>query len=133
MTYWAVVRFQFEGIHRYPSAPEDVSFLCNPHRHMFHITVHLQQFHEERDVEYLLFKRWLEDTIPSNLATEAFGGPGAGTCPVELGAMSCETIAARTAHYVNVMFNSTDGEERHRRIKVEVSEDGENGALVELD
>ena len=30
------VKFTKEGIHCYPDAPEDVEFLKNPHRHIFH-------------------------------------------------------------------------------------------------
>ena len=59
---WIYVTFQQEGIHKYPAAltdPKlaDVSFLGYPHRHMFHFKVHLEVFHDDRDVEFILFKR----------------------------------------------------------------------------
>ena len=54
------VTFQKEGIHRYPDAPEGVEFLRHPHRHMFHFRVEIEVFHDDRDIEFILFKRELE-------------------------------------------------------------------------
>ena len=64
------VTFRKEGIHKYPAAlndPQlktgdmyDVSFLGYPHRHIFHFTVGIQVWHNDRDVEFIQFKRWLE-------------------------------------------------------------------------
>ena len=65
------VTFQKEGIHRYPAAATDpmlatgdeydVSFLANPHRHIFHFRVGIDVFHNDRDIEFIQFKRWLEN------------------------------------------------------------------------
>jgi len=67
-TIW--VTFQKEGIHMYPGADtdpklatggwDDVSFLGVPHRHMFHFKVWIEVFHDDRDIEFIQFKRWLE-------------------------------------------------------------------------
>ena len=64
------VQFQKEGIHCYPAAATDprlntageydVSFLANPHRHIFHFRVSIDVFHSDRDIEFIQFKRWLE-------------------------------------------------------------------------
>jgi len=64
------VTFQKEGIHCYPAAATDpklatgdmydVSFLGTPHRHIFHFRVWLSVQHNDRDVEFIQFKRWLE-------------------------------------------------------------------------
>ena len=69
------VTFQKEGIHKYPAALEDpslktgdmydVSFLGYPHRHIFHFTVAIQVWHNDRDVEFIQFKRWLEQLYSS--------------------------------------------------------------------
>lgn len=117
MTIWAVMRMRFEGIHNYPDAPDEVSFLKHPHRHVFHVTVHLQQFHDNRDVEYIMFLTWLRKKLFSD---------GAAT----LNHMSCEMIAKRIIEGIQEQFPSPLNFSP-RRIKVEVSEDGENGALVE--
>ena len=63
------VRFQKEGIHKYPAAATDpnlatgdeydVSFLATPHRHIFHFEVTIEVFHNDRDIEFIQFKRWL--------------------------------------------------------------------------
>jgi hypothetical protein len=64
------VTFRREGIHCYPAAATDpklntageydVSFLASPHRHIFHFRVWIDVFHNDRDIEFIQFKRWLE-------------------------------------------------------------------------
>ena len=64
------VTFRKEGIHKYPAALDDpnlatgdeydVSFLGYPHRHIFHFKVGIAVHHNDRDIEFIQFKRWLE-------------------------------------------------------------------------
>jgi hypothetical protein len=112
------VTFRKEGVHRYPAAltdPKlatgdeyDVSFLGHPHRHMFHFKVYLEVFHDDRDVEFIQFKRWLE-----NLYNQ-------GTLALDF--KSCEMMADDLHGQISSKY--TD-----RKIWIEVSEDGENGCL----
>ena len=102
------VTFQKEGIHKYPDAPEGVEFLRHPHRHIFHFRVDLEVFHDDRDVEFILFKRELE-----NLYEESI---------LELDYMSCEMLADALAGYIQQEYPGRD-------LKVSVSEDNENGAV----
>ena len=111
------VTFQKEGIHRYPAAATDpmladVSFLGHPHRHMFHFRVELEVKHDDRDVEFILFKRELESLYSS------------GT--LELNHRSCEMIARSLVDYVSLTYPN-------RSINVEVSEDLENGCRIQED
>jgi hypothetical protein len=65
------VTFRKEGMHRYPAAATDpnlatgdeydVSFLANEHRHIFHFRVWIGVTHNDRDIEFIQFKRWLEN------------------------------------------------------------------------
>ena len=103
------VTFQKEGIHRYPAAPAGVEFLQHPHRHIFHFRVTLQVNHNDRDVEFIMFKRELE-----NLYKEA---------TLQVDYKSCEMLAEDLIEYIS-------GKYPERDIAVEVSEDGENGATV---
>lgn len=112
------VTFRKEGVHRYPAAltdPKlatgdeyDVSFLGHPHRHMFHFKVYLEVFHDDRDVEFIQFKRWLE-----NLYNK-------GTLALDY--KSCEMMADDLHGQISSKY--TD-----RKIWIEVSEDGENGCI----
>ena len=112
------VTFRKEGMHRYPAAGHDpklasgdeydVSFLQYPHRHIFHFKVYLEVFHDDRDVEFIQFKRWLE-----NLYNK-------GT--LELDYKSCEMIADDLHKEISSKY--TD-----RKIWIEISEDGENGCI----
>ena len=71
------VRFQKGGIHKYPAAATDpllatgdeydVSFLATPHRHIFHFEVTIEVFHNDRDIEFIQFKRWLENQYSQNI------------------------------------------------------------------
>lgn len=102
------VTFQKEGIHCYPDAPAGVEFLQHPHRHMFHFRVEIEVFTDDRDIEFILFKRELE------------GLYAAGT--LELDYKSCEMMADDLAEYVQDTYPGRD-------LIVTVSEDGENGAV----
>lgn len=109
------VTTQFEGLHRWKDAPEEVSFLREYHRHMFHVRFEAEVTKEDRDIEFILLKREL-----NSLVETLFVG-------VKLD-NSCEMIAKRICDFMT--------RERHlcagRAARCEVSEDGENGAIVEI-
>jgi hypothetical protein len=113
------VRFQKEGIHKYPAALEDpkladVQFLGYPHRHMFHFRVWIDVFHNDRDVEFIQFKRWCESLYNGDNSVLA------------LDYKSCEMIADDL--YVQIAAKYPE-----RTVWIEVSEDGENGALIKYE
>jgi hypothetical protein len=114
------VTFRKEGIHKYPAAltdpslatgdEYDVSFLGYPHRHIFHFRVWISVTHNDRDVEFIQFKRWLE-------------GLYSGTQGVlSLDYKSCEMIS-------DDLFASINEKYPDREVWIEVSEDGENGSF----
>jgi hypothetical protein len=113
------VSFQREGIHKYPAALSDpalmtgdkydVSFLGYPHRHMFHFKVAIQVFHNDRDIEFIQFKRWIDELY--------------GEGHLELDYKSCEMIATDLAATISTTYPG-------RNVTITVSEDGENGATL---
>lgn len=109
------VKFQKEGVHKYPAALEDpnledVSFLGYPHRHMFHFKVKIEVFHDDRDLEFIQVKRQCERWL------------GEGT--LELDYKSCEMIA-------NDLFALINEKWPNRDVVIDVSEDNENGCEIE--
>ena len=118
-TIW--VTFQKEGIHRYPAAATDpklctpgeydVSFLANAHRHMFHFRVSIAVSHNDRDIEFIQFKRWLESLYNGQNSV------------LELDFKSCEMMADDL--YIQIVARYPG-----REITIEVSEDGENGCSI---
>lgn len=113
---WIWVTFQKEGIHKYPQALTDpaladVSFLGLQHRHIFHFKVAIQVTHSDRDIEFIQFKRWLEQLY--------------GTGTLALNYKSCEMMAEEL--YLQIASKYPG-----RCVKINVSEDGENGALLEI-
>jgi hypothetical protein len=116
------VTFQKEGIHCYPAAASDpalatgdeydVSFLASPHRHIFHFQVWIDVVHNDRDIEFIQFKRWLENLYRDDT--------------LQLDHKSCEMISDDL--YLQIAQKYPD-----RAVWIEVSEDGENGALVKYE
>lgn len=106
------VTFQLPGIHRYPNAPEEVAYLRNEHRHMFHFKVTLTVFHDDREIEFHMMKNWILGLYGEQTLT--------------LNHKSCEMMAAELLGKVVAKFGHT----YHRDVEVEVSEDGECGAIV---
>ena len=113
------VTFRKEGMHKYPAAltdpalatgdEYDVSFLGYPHRHIFHFNVAIEVFHNDRDIEFIQFKRWLENLYKG------------GT--LELNYKSCEMISDDLFEQIATRYPERD-------IEITVSEDGENGATI---
>jgi hypothetical protein len=115
------VRFQKEGIHCYRAAASDpnlatgdqydVSFLANPHRHIFHFRVWLSVTHNDRDVEFIQFKRWLEQLYSSAQGV------------LSLDHKSCEMMS-------DELYDTISQKYPDREVWIEVSEDGENGSFI---
>lgn len=116
------VTFQKEGIHCYPAAATDpalatgdeydVSFLASPHRHIFHFQVWIDVVHNDRDIEFIQFKRWLENLYRDDT--------------LQLDHKSCEMISDDL--YLQIAQKYPD-----RGVWIEVAEDGENGALIKYE
>lgn len=111
------VTFQKEGVHLYPAAKDDpalatggwddVGFLGYAHRHIFHFRVAIDVFHDDRDIEFIQFKRWLESLYGDNV--------------ISLNHKSCEMIAEDLANQIHNKYPN-------RNITISVAEDNENGA-----
>ena len=116
------VTFRKEGIHRYPAAAVredlnttdeyDVNFLSYPHRHIFHFRVWIDVLHNDRDIEFIQFKRWLENLYATSI--------------LNLEWKSCEMIADDL--YIKIADRYPN-----RAVWIEVAEDGENGCLIKYE
>jgi hypothetical protein len=112
------VTFRREGIHKYPAAATDpkladVSFLGYPHRHMFHFKISIEVFHNDRDIEFIQFKRWCESLYGSG-----------NDAALQLDYKSCEMISDDLHAEISKKYPG-------RRVTIEVSEDNENGSYIE--
>jgi hypothetical protein len=115
------VTFNKEGIHKYPAALDDpnlstgdeydVSFLGYPHRHIFYFVVKIEVFHNDREIEFIQFKRWLLSLYNQNI--------------LELNNQSCEMIAENLYEKIATKYPNRD-------IIIEVSEDNENGVVIDF-
>ena len=62
-TNYIWITTSMEGFHAYPDAPDEVAFLRNRHRHLFHFRVYIEVFHDDREIEFFMFKRDVEKMI----------------------------------------------------------------------
>ena len=113
------VSFAKEGVHMYPGADtdpklatgdwDDVSFLGIPHRHIFHFKVRIEVFHNDRDIEFIQFKRWMERLYAQDV--------------IQLDHKSCEMIADDLYLEISTKYPG-------RFVEISVAEDNENGCLI---
>lgn len=133
--------FAFEGKHCWPDAYkyEGIEFLSLKHRHIFKAKVCVSVKHNDRDVEFILLKRFLEK-YTSDLT-------------LDLHNASCEMLAHCIGIATHCFINDITHDEMYFRfpflrtpwnidygalscfrsknaIQVKVSEDGENGAII---
>lgn len=92
------------GYHKWDAAPDDVAFLRNEHRHVFHLKVSFPVTHNDRDLEFFQVQRDLRKWAKS---------------PMNMNGKSCEMLAEDILKaFPHAAW-------------AEVWEDGENGARVE--
>jgi hypothetical protein len=118
---WIHVEFVKEGIHCYPAAAtdpklatgewDDVSFLANPHFHYFTFKVKVEVTFNDRDIEFIQFRRWCELLYSAN-----------GT--MQVNSKSCEMLAEELISVIAARYPG-------REIHVSVLEDNINGATLE--
>ncbi len=110
-----IVTFAVEGFHCWPDAPKvepRAFYLCALHRHLFHFTCWKKVEHNNRDIEFQVFRRdimkWLAQEYRDRKNLDGALG---------FQQMSCEEIATVTLN----QFGLT---------RCRVMEDNENGAQV---
>lgn len=94
-----------ELFHCWPGAPPEVEFLAVRHRHEFHFECYKRVLHADRDTEFILLKRELEQAVRDKSGEQ-------------------ETIAWSCEHWAMWLA------EAYGLSRVVVAEDGENGAEV---
>lgn len=114
------VPFQREGYHMYPGADTDpklatgdvydVSHLGARHFHYFHFKVWVQVVHENRDIEFIQLRRWLESLYQNGA--------------LELNGMSCEMISDELYAQIIKKYPGVE-------VRIDVAEDNINGSYIE--
>lgn len=106
-----IATFTMAGMHCWPNAPLGAAHLRLMHRHLFHVRVEKDVYHNNRDIEFQILQRncqeWLREQFPDYVSGDA-----------DLGTISCEDLAQMLIEQFELSV-------------CEVSEDGENGARLE--
>lgn len=109
---------QVEGVHNWPECDlEEVIYLRDLHRHIFHIKAHKNVSHDDRDQEFIMLKHNIQHYLFREYASEGQDGHFMDDYVCIFGAMSCEMIAKELIRKFDLS-------------RCEVSEDNENGAVV---
>lgn len=103
---FASVTYNFWGIHKWKDAK---NYLKYPHRHLFYITMMIEQFHNDRDIEFIALKEELIDFCEKRFN--------------KLEGMSCEMIGEEIKLFFELKYPN-------REVRIEVSEDNENGMVI---
>lgn len=106
----AKVTHQFPYIHYWNKAK---NYLQNAHRHLFYITLMVEQFHNDRDIEFIALKEELAELCSEKYQIVSKGSP-----------ISCEMIGEQIREHFLKRFNYT------RTVTVQVMEDNENGMVL---
>ena len=114
------VTFNKEGYHAYPAAltdptlatgdQYDVSHLGYRHMHYFYFKVWVAVSHNDRDIEFIQLRRWIESLYD--------------TGALELQNRSCEMMCDELHQIISARFPRTE-------IRIDISEDNINGSYVE--
>lgn len=106
------IKNQFEGFHRWKTAPEEVKFLRDPHRHIFKVKTTVSVNFADRDVEFIMVQHRINEIIKKWDDVDHLD-------------WSCETMAINILTELNKLYPG-------REMSCDVSEDGENGAVVHM-
>lgn len=112
MKYFINIKFEFEGFHKYILAPKEVSFLRTIHRHIFVVKARIEVFTEERELEFFMVQRKLNEFIQNKYPEKLVG--------------SCENIAKDVYDFIKENYCN----HMQRLVQVVVYEDNENGGEV---
>lgn len=114
MITYVYVTSEFIATHAWPACPfEEVSFLRNQHRHKFFVKVMFRVSKDDREIEFFMAKQQLDSFLYGAYHDN------------NLGSLSCEMLAKSIYTYMDSKVGTVIG--------VQVSEDNENGAVVEIE
>jgi len=109
--------FRVPGLHFWSGAFGEGKYLHAPHRHIFHYRVEIGVGETDREIEFIGFKHDLQNWVYEVYAPGPHGGD------VDFEERSCEILAEELLDYIMDIHPG-------RCVLVEVSEDGENGAII---
>lgn len=115
------IKNTFVGYHRWKDAPDEVKFLRAPHRHIFHVKTTIEVDHADRELEFFMVQRSIDDIIKSWSADNKVPS-WSEECPTI--DWSCETMATELLKELHKKYP--------RRMICDISEDDENGAVVTI-
>lgn len=106
MTNYIWIKLQKDGFHNWPNANKQVSYLKHKHWHNFQFKIFIEVEHNDREIEFHMFRQYVRTFI--------------NKWPNNLRGKSCEMLA-------DIIYQHIKTEYPNRKVKIEISEDGQNG------
>lgn len=117
------IRTDFEALHKWKEAPPQYSYLSRPHRHLFKVTLCLGvNPGADREIEFIDVKQNLRDFTFNAFTYPCFENKYVPN----VWEYSCEEFAKKIGEWAFVKYPSV------MDLTVEVTEDGENGAYLNM-
>ena len=114
---YIIVKTNFEMVHHFPNAPIEVDFLKKPHRHIFHVEAKIPVSHEDRQLEFFIVKKFIDDIIQKSILPKQ---------KYEAVPYSCEYMAGIILNSLSLTYQIK------KDLSVSIFEDFENGGVVEI-
>jgi len=114
ITTTITVTNRVHGFHRWPSAPHEVAYLADTHRHEFVFRTTVRVHHDDRDVEFHMLQAQVQEFFATAFESLKHG--------LDFGDWSCEKLGRVLGGYLR------DGGVDVQTVSV--FEDDENGATV---
>lgn len=103
------VTFQWSGVHHWPNAEGKHDYLQFTHRHMFKGSAKIQVWDHDREIEFFDVLDFIHDQLSDYR---------------ELDGRSCEWVGQ------DLIMRLLGKYGEQRSVEVEITEDGENGAII---
>lgn len=103
------VTLQKENFHKWNNAPKNVKYLSYKHRHIFYFKIFIEVKYNDREIEFITFKNYIDSLLDQRFLWKN---------------KSCEMISDWLYEIIKKQYPN-------REIRIEVSEDNENGSYKE--
>lgn len=114
------VKWDYVDFHKWDDAPDEVAFLKNLHRHKFYATAMIEVLHDDRELEFFMVLRRIEQQIMPFMFVDMRR--------IKDG-MKVISSCEQQAEFILNGLKAIYGEDR--TYSVEISEDNENSAVVQ--
>ena len=106
---YVCVRTSFEFAHKWKEAPDEVSYLRNLHRHIFHVQAEIQVYHDDRELEFIMVKHEIDKFVKASIATRWQDTTSCEQMAIDIGAFLQERYGINRSGCISVFEDDENG------------------------